>query len=210
MRRLWIMLALFLGGCANAGVEPAALDSQIQTGSIASPVDARRGGARRAAQSAEQSRRGGAPACARVPCREGRRLHVSEAERGDPQGHGNGGRRGCNDETRLCEPCSRPALPCSTSPTERNGRAALATRESSTISCSRILRVSGTPRCASGRRSASGNFGQKERALTVPALDAITCCELAPAGLTARTGIRDDWRDDAPAASLRARDGRYG
>ena len=40
MRRLWIMLALLLGGCANAGVEPAALDSQIQTGSIASPIDA--------------------------------------------------------------------------------------------------------------------------------------------------------------------------
>jgi hypothetical protein len=40
VRRLWIMFALLLGGCANAGVEPAALDSQIQTGSIASPFDA--------------------------------------------------------------------------------------------------------------------------------------------------------------------------
>ena len=39
MHRLWITLALLLGGCANAGVEPAALDSQMQTGSLAAPAD---------------------------------------------------------------------------------------------------------------------------------------------------------------------------
>jgi hypothetical protein len=39
VRRLWIILALCLWGCANSGVEPAALDSQVQTGSIALPVD---------------------------------------------------------------------------------------------------------------------------------------------------------------------------
>ena len=40
MRRLWIVLALLLGGCANAGLEPAALQQPLQTGSIAAPVDA--------------------------------------------------------------------------------------------------------------------------------------------------------------------------
>jgi hypothetical protein len=39
VRRLWIILALFLWGCANSAVEPAALDSQVQTGSIVPPVD---------------------------------------------------------------------------------------------------------------------------------------------------------------------------
>jgi hypothetical protein len=40
VRQLGIMLALFLGACANSGVEPAAPYSQIQTGSIASSADA--------------------------------------------------------------------------------------------------------------------------------------------------------------------------
>jgi hypothetical protein len=40
VRRLWIILALFLWGCASAGVEPAALDSQMQTGSTTPPSDA--------------------------------------------------------------------------------------------------------------------------------------------------------------------------
>jgi hypothetical protein len=34
------MLALLLGGCTSAGVEPAALEQPLQTGSIAPPVDA--------------------------------------------------------------------------------------------------------------------------------------------------------------------------
>jgi hypothetical protein len=34
------MPALLLWGCANLGIEPAALDSQVQTGAIAPPVDA--------------------------------------------------------------------------------------------------------------------------------------------------------------------------
>jgi hypothetical protein len=40
VRRPWIMLALLLGGCANAGIEPANLEQPIQTGSIAPPADA--------------------------------------------------------------------------------------------------------------------------------------------------------------------------
>jgi hypothetical protein len=40
VRRLSIIFALLLWGCANAGIEPAALDSQLQTGAIAAPVDA--------------------------------------------------------------------------------------------------------------------------------------------------------------------------
>lgn len=40
MRRQWVVLALLLGGCANIGLEPAALDQPVQTGSIAPPVDA--------------------------------------------------------------------------------------------------------------------------------------------------------------------------
>jgi hypothetical protein len=40
VHRLWIMLALLLGGCANAGIEAAGLEQPIQTGSIAPPVDA--------------------------------------------------------------------------------------------------------------------------------------------------------------------------
>ena len=40
MRRPWIMLALLLGGCANAGIEPAGLELPLQTSSIAAPVDA--------------------------------------------------------------------------------------------------------------------------------------------------------------------------
>jgi hypothetical protein len=40
VRRLWIVLVLLLGGCASAGIEPAGLDSPVQTGSIAPPVDA--------------------------------------------------------------------------------------------------------------------------------------------------------------------------
>ena len=40
MRRLWIMLALLVGGCASAGIESANLASPVQTGSIAPPVDA--------------------------------------------------------------------------------------------------------------------------------------------------------------------------
>src|SRR5439155_12642921 len=43
VRRLWIILALCLWGCANAGVEPAALDSQVQTGSIVPPGETARG-----------------------------------------------------------------------------------------------------------------------------------------------------------------------
>ena len=40
MRRLCITLALILGACANAGIEPAALESSVQTGSVAAPADA--------------------------------------------------------------------------------------------------------------------------------------------------------------------------
>ena len=34
------MLALLLGGCASAGIEPAALEQPIQTGSVAPPAEA--------------------------------------------------------------------------------------------------------------------------------------------------------------------------
>jgi hypothetical protein len=34
------MLALLLGGCANAGIEPAGLEQPLQTGSIAPPIEA--------------------------------------------------------------------------------------------------------------------------------------------------------------------------
>ena len=34
------MLASILGACANAGIEPAALESSVQTGSVAAPADA--------------------------------------------------------------------------------------------------------------------------------------------------------------------------
>ena len=40
MRRLCITFALLLGACANAGIEPAGLESPIQTGSVAPPADA--------------------------------------------------------------------------------------------------------------------------------------------------------------------------
>lgn len=40
VRRLAIILTLLLCGCANVGVEPAALDSQMQTGAIPPPADA--------------------------------------------------------------------------------------------------------------------------------------------------------------------------
>lgn len=40
MHRLWIVLALLLGGCAAAGIDPAGLNAPIETGSIAPPVDA--------------------------------------------------------------------------------------------------------------------------------------------------------------------------
>jgi hypothetical protein len=40
VRRLSIISALLLWGCANAGIEPAALDSQLQTGAITPPTDA--------------------------------------------------------------------------------------------------------------------------------------------------------------------------
>lgn len=40
MRRLAILLTVLLCGCANVGLEPAALDSHVQTGAIAPPVDA--------------------------------------------------------------------------------------------------------------------------------------------------------------------------
>jgi len=40
VRRLCIMLALIFGACANAGIEPAALESSVQTGSVAAPIDA--------------------------------------------------------------------------------------------------------------------------------------------------------------------------
>jgi hypothetical protein len=39
VRRLGIMLALLAGGCANAGLESAALDQPLQTSSIAAPAD---------------------------------------------------------------------------------------------------------------------------------------------------------------------------
>src|SRR5262249_4804427 len=40
MRRPWIALALLIGGCAGAGIETAALDPPLQTGSVAPPVEA--------------------------------------------------------------------------------------------------------------------------------------------------------------------------
>ena len=40
MRRLCITFALLLGACANAGIEPAGLESPIQTGSVAPSADA--------------------------------------------------------------------------------------------------------------------------------------------------------------------------
>jgi len=61
VRRLWIMLALCLWGCANVGVEPAALDSQVQTGSIAPPVnpgEAARGELRKVQHKAVEEARG--------------------------------------------------------------------------------------------------------------------------------------------------------
>src|SRR5881394_1567573 len=67
------------------------------------------------------------------------------------------------------EPCSRPAPPCSTSRTARNGKAAHATRESSMTSCSRISRASGTLLCASGQQSGSRIFGHTAK----PTLDAL-------------------------------------
>jgi hypothetical protein len=40
VRRLCIMLAALLAGCANIGIEPAGLEQPLQTGAIAPPVDA--------------------------------------------------------------------------------------------------------------------------------------------------------------------------
>jgi hypothetical protein len=39
VRRLWIVLALLTGGCASAGIESAALQQPLQTGSVAPPAD---------------------------------------------------------------------------------------------------------------------------------------------------------------------------
>jgi hypothetical protein len=40
VRPFWIIVAVLLEGCANAGLESAALQQPVQTGSIAAPVDA--------------------------------------------------------------------------------------------------------------------------------------------------------------------------
>jgi len=40
MRRPWIALALLIGGCAGAGIEGAALDPPLQTGSVAPSTEA--------------------------------------------------------------------------------------------------------------------------------------------------------------------------
>jgi hypothetical protein len=40
MRRPWTVLALLVGGCTGAGIETAALDAPLQTGSIAPPTEA--------------------------------------------------------------------------------------------------------------------------------------------------------------------------
>ena len=157
VRRLWIMLALLPVGLRQrrhrAGSAGAADTDRLDR----SARRRRRGGARRAAQSPAQSRRGGAPARARIPRREGHGLRVSKAERGGAQGHGNGDRRGRDDEAGILDPCSRPALRCSTSPTgrRRRGCARDATR-ALRFRAQELLRASDTPSCASGQRSASG------------------------------------------------------
>jgi len=43
VRVLCITLALLVGACANAGIEPAALEAPIQTGSVTAPADAAAG-----------------------------------------------------------------------------------------------------------------------------------------------------------------------
>ena len=40
MRRPWIALALLVAGCAGAGIETAALDPPLQTGSVAPSTEA--------------------------------------------------------------------------------------------------------------------------------------------------------------------------
>ncbi|HJU29916.1 MAG TPA: hypothetical protein VJ740_00605 [Hyphomicrobiaceae bacterium] len=40
MRRPWIVLAVLVSGCASTGIEPAALDQPLQTGSVAQQADA--------------------------------------------------------------------------------------------------------------------------------------------------------------------------
>jgi hypothetical protein len=58
MRRAWIAFALLIGGCAAAGIETAAPDTPLQTGSVAPPADTAHGELRKVQHKAvEEARR---------------------------------------------------------------------------------------------------------------------------------------------------------